>query len=283
MSYEQLRREALNYYPCHYAGSKQVFRGPKKHLVSPYLAFIGSSEIYGKFVPDPFPSLIEQRAGINAVNFGALNAGIDVFLNDHAIMEAASGATVKVLQVMGAHNMSNRYYRVHPRRNDRFLRASKALKAIYSDVDFTEFSFTKHMLTTLKACSAERFELVRDELRAAWLARMRTLCTQLGDGVVLLWVSDVLPVSAADEDQDSEFDHIPLFVNSDMLQALDGVVDGVLTVLPSKRARKEGTAGMIFPEVERAVAEQMLGVQAHQEIAMKLCEKIRDVLVAKRS
>ncbi len=55
-----------------------------------------------------------------------------------------------VIQVMGAHNMSNRFYAVHPRRNDRFLRASLGCcKTIYPEVDFTEFNFTRHMLTAL--------------------------------------------------------------------------------------------------------------------------------------
>ena len=55
-----------------------------------------------------------------------------------------------MIQVSGAQNLSNRFHAVHPRRNDRFLRASTLLKTIYRDVDFTEFNFTRHLLTTLR-------------------------------------------------------------------------------------------------------------------------------------
>ncbi len=36
---------------------------------------------------------------------------------------------------MGAQNLSNRFYAVHPRRNDRFLRASTLMKTIFREVD----------------------------------------------------------------------------------------------------------------------------------------------------
>jgi hypothetical protein len=65
---------------------------------------------------------------------------------------------VTVVQVLAVQNLSNPYYTVHPRRNDRFLRASARLQNLYQDVDFTEFHFTRHMLQTLQMVSAPRFE-----------------------------------------------------------------------------------------------------------------------------
>jgi hypothetical protein len=66
----------------------------------------------------------------------------------------------------GAQNLSNRLYTVHPRRNDRFLRASGILRTIYRDVDFTEFHFTRHMLDHLRCLSEDRFDIVRTN--CAW-------------------------------------------------------------------------------------------------------------------
>jgi hypothetical protein len=57
---------------------------------------------------------------VEAANLGLVNAGIDVFINEPMIQDFCAGAVVTVIQVLGAANMSNRFYAVHPRRNDRF-------------------------------------------------------------------------------------------------------------------------------------------------------------------
>ena len=44
-----------------------------------------------------------------------------VFVNEPTVIDICSKALVTVVQLMGAQNTSNRFYAVHPRRNDRFL------------------------------------------------------------------------------------------------------------------------------------------------------------------
>jgi predicted Zn-dependent protease len=67
-----------------------------------------------------------------------MNAGLDAFLHAPQVLALAGAARVTVVQAMGAQALSNRYYRVHPRRNDRFLGPSPALSALFREVDFTE-------------------------------------------------------------------------------------------------------------------------------------------------
>jgi len=86
---------------------------------------------------------------MSVVNLGVLNAGLDVLSSDPAIVAALGQAEAAVLQITSAHNMTNRFYKVHPRRNDRFLKASSVLRTIYPEVDFTEFHFTRHLLSHL--------------------------------------------------------------------------------------------------------------------------------------
>jgi hypothetical protein len=128
MTYYALGAGALDYLPCRYGTSKLLFRGPRRPLKEPYIAFLGGTETYGKFIANPFPELIEQSIGRTCVNLGCVNAGVDVFATDPQIVKIASGADVTVLQLMGAHNMSNRFYTVHPRRKDRFLKPSTLLQ-----------------------------------------------------------------------------------------------------------------------------------------------------------
>ncbi|EPX82368.1 hypothetical protein Salmuc_04093 [Salipiger mucosus DSM 16094] len=163
-----------------------LFRGPRRSLDESYVAFLGGTETYGRFVAAPFPALAEQRLDRVCVNLGAVNAGPDLYLNDAGALDVAARAELCVVQMMSAQNMSNRFYGVHPRRNDRFLRASEGLQALYPEVDFTEFHFTRHMLGRLREVSAERFAQVTEELRQAWMARMTQLLTVLRGRALLL-------------------------------------------------------------------------------------------------
>ena len=90
-----------DYSPCRYGMSKLVFRGPRRPLEGRYCAVFGGTETYGKFVADPYPTLVEAATGIVMVNLGCVNAGPDVYLNEPAVPAIAAGARVAVLQVPG--------------------------------------------------------------------------------------------------------------------------------------------------------------------------------------
>ena len=107
MSYANPSVESLDYQPCRYGRSKLMFRGPQKQMRGDYIAVLGSTEVLGKFVPEPFPDLLGKRLGVEVVNLGCLNAGLDAFLSDADILSLAGGARVAVVQVMDAHAISN--------------------------------------------------------------------------------------------------------------------------------------------------------------------------------
>lgn len=271
MSFEGLGQGALDYLPCRYGTSKLLFRGPRRSLSEPYVAFLGGTDTYGKFIADPYPSLVEQNLGRMCLNLGCVNAGVDVFLNDPYVPEMTSKADLTVIQVLGAQNMSNRFYSVHPRRNDRLVKASTLLQAIYREVDFAEFNFTRHMLQRLLTLSPGRFETVVEELQQAWTARMKNLIKATDGKVVLLWLSD----RASDAPLSLEHDRDPLFVNREMLHSLSDLVDDIIEVQASEAAIAEGTQGMVFNEMETPAAQHQLGPAIHEEAAAVVTEKLR--------
>jgi hypothetical protein len=252
-----------------------LFRGPRRQMQDRYLAFLGATETYGRFVETPFSAQIERRLGVECVNFGAVNAGLDLYLNEPVILTLAEWASLKVVQVMGAQNMSNRYYAVHPRRNDRFLRAGERLETLYPEVDFTEFHFNRHLLTHLEELSPDRFAAIVEELKYAWVARMKQMLTQLRGGVVLLWFARDRPpqrstqMSAAD----------PLFVDREMIEMLRTRVAHVVEVIPSEVARVEGTQGLIFADHDTCAAHESLGLRAQSEVAETLAPLLAEMLV----
>lgn len=275
MAYERLGESALDYYPCRYGKSKLLFRGPRKRLEKPYVAIIGGTETYGKFVENPFPNVLENSLGQPVVNLGCINAGIDAFSNDDAILGICSDAAVTVVQIPGAQNMSNRYYSVHPRRNDRFLKASRLLATIYSDVDFTEFHFTRHLLTELFEKSPEKFELVRQELKDAWVGRMIAMLNKIGGKIVLLWMADHAP---GENPTNQPLGHDPMFVDRAMLEAISVRTLDLVEVAVQPDEVAAGFDRMIYTALEEPAAMEMLGPVAHEAVAKKLHDAVGRLL-----
>lgn len=226
------------------------------------MAFVGGTETLGRAIDSPFPALVEQEIGEACLNFGQANASVDAFLQDPVVTGACRDALLTVVEVMGAHNVSNRFYTVHPRRNDRFVRASSVLRAIYPEVDFAEVCFTRHLLGQLHAASPDRFAIVREELQAAWSARMRSLLAAIGPRTLLLWLSPHLPSDVPWEERPDPLARDPLFVTRRMLDGLRPLVRGVVMVQPTRRLPGEAT----------------MGAAAHKEAAAALAASIRAAL-----
>lgn len=112
--------------------------------------------------------------------------GIDRHLNDARLTLSARHACAFILRLPPPGNQQNPFYRVHPKRNDRFLRAEPSLKALFPEVDFTAFDFTGHMLGTLHATCPERFARLRAGLAASWLEKMQMLLARMPSRGVLL-------------------------------------------------------------------------------------------------
>jgi hypothetical protein len=264
MSYVTRGDGALDYLPCRYGTSKLLFRGPRRRLDRGYVAVVGGTETYGRFVRQPYPALLEQMTGTRMVNLGYVNAGIDVFLQDDTVMSICAGAEATVVQVLGAQNLTNRFYTVHPRRNDRLLAVSPMLQALYRDVDFAEFNFTRHLLAALEDRSRERFALVVGELRAAWAGRMHQLLQRIGGRKILLWIGEEAPGHRSPPGTRAPD---PLFVTRDMIEELRPLVSDVVVVVEDPEARAAGTAGMVFDPADAVLAEASANGAVHRQVA----------------
>ena len=256
MTYDMLGSGALDYLPCRYGTSKLTFRGPRRALEGPYVAFLGGIVTFGKFIEQPFPLRVEHLTGVTPVNFGQVNAGLDVFANDASILEVAAQAKVTVMEATGAANMSNRFYTVHPRRNDRFLHAMPDLRRLYHDVDFTQFSFTHHMLGHLQQKDAVRFTEVQRVLQRTWVRRMRRLLPQLSEEVILLRVQ---------MEGDS-----PVGVVDDMIDRLGQLLSAVADIPDTQLFEEETPVGMAFNLLEEQAAKAVPQPHVHAAIAQAL-------------
>lgn len=271
MAYAFPSAGALDFATCTYGGSRLTFRGPKRDTERAYVSVIGGSHTYGKFVRAPFPDLLERALGLPVVNLGQQNAGIDVFLNDPATLAIAAKSSVAVVQMLGPQNNSNRFYAVHPRRNDRFLAAKPALRELFPKVDFTEFNFTRHLLLALQQHSPERFQILSAELRQVWIAHMRRLLAQLPCPKLLVWISETAPVAVQDA---NDLLANTMLIDRDMITEIAPFATRLVQAIPSSEARVMGLEGMDFVPQDLPSAAASLGPYAHREI----CDTLHSVI-----
>jgi Domain of unknown function (DUF6473) len=250
---------------CRYGSSRLLFRGPQRDVRGQYCVVLGGTETYGRYVARPFPDLVEQALGVPVVNLGLPNAGLDAFVQDADVMHLVAGARAVVVQVLGAQNLSNRFYAVHPRRNDRFLGAHAGLRSLFPEVDFTEFNFTRHMLQSLNRVSADRFAIVALELRSVWMERMQTLLAQ-AQRPILLWAAPVAPLPGTGRLEDRLY---PTLVTERMMQAVRPLAVGCVEV---------AIAGEAHALLVDAAAVGTPGPAAHRAITQGLVRMLQEVV-----
>lgn len=266
MAFDYLGVGALDYFPCRYGASKLLFRGPKISTSGKYCVAIGGSETFGKFVEQPYPELLANLTDRRVINLGCMYAGAEVFLNDPSVMEICNNAELTVVQLTGAQNMSNRFYSVHPRRNDRFLGGTSLLYTVFQELDFTDVHFTGHLLSKLQKTSASRFQMVRDELQSEWVCNMKSLLDGIGGKVVLLWLADHRPGDSQQKGRGLE----TMLLEPDMIDQLVDHHDGLVEIVATPDEITAGHDRMVFSMLEEPAARQMLGPIAHQEAARQL-------------
>lgn len=267
MTFEHVGVDALDYQLCRYGTSNLAFRGPKTEIDGRYCAVIGGTECFGKFIEQPFPALLSNMLNRKVVNLGCKNAGVDAFARDDTVLDICSGAEVTIVQITGAQNLSNRFYSVHPRRNDRFLNSSGVLHAIYRDLDLTHINFTRHLVEELEQAEPAKFTRVRDELKQNWVTKMQNMLSRIDGKIILLWMADHSP-DQADHPAASGAD--PLFVDREMLNQLGGSADALVEIVSSPDEVQAGWRRMLFTAIEEMAAREMLGPVVHERAAKRL-------------
>ncbi len=263
----------LDYQLCSLPGSRLQFRGPLPDLDNPFVAVLGGTESFGKYVETPYPALLADWLGLPVANLSIPQAGLSLFSDEPVLLDAASRAEVTVLQVLGAQNMSNRLYSVHSRRNDRFLGVSPALRELFPKVDFTEINFTGHLLAALSATSDSAFATLVEELKWAWVQRMRRILSIIRGEVLLLWISE----RPMQHSSGRCADHEPHFVDAAMVDELRNDLAGVVEVTVLRQTQD----GKIFEISEMDAAMKLPGPSVHRQIAEALAPAFQNTGLAR--
>ncbi|WP_234899569.1 DUF6473 family protein [Ruegeria lacuscaerulensis] len=272
MSYYQTGSGVPEDAVCRYSGSRLWFRGPERSLDTPYMACIGGTETFGRFVETPFASVLEDKLDRRCLNLGSLFCGVDALCRDSGLQSLMDKAELCVLQAPDLLGQSNRFYRVHPRRNDRFLAATDDLISLYPDVDFADVNFVHHLMALLRDHQDARFEAVADELRRNWLKQMRALLEKLDVPVILLCLQVVGQSDGGDPADEAD---VPLSLG--LLDAVRPFCAAIVRETVSVSGQSDELEDMLFGTLQQPMAEYMIGPAAHRTIAEALAGPIRDL------
>ena len=249
--------------------SRLALRPLDLDLNEPFVAVLGGSETCARAVNKPYPAQLETMLGMPVANLGVMHAGVTLFSEEDWILELASRASLTVFQVMGAQNMSNPMYSVHPRRNDRFVSASKRLKSLVPDVELAEVHFTGHLLSQLSDCRPDVFRQIVEELRQCWVAKMRDVLAKVSNDVLLLRLTD-----HSKDVPDVDLRSNPLFITDDMMSALEPSVAGVIECEVARFADRSPT---------NPAGRGWGGPEFHRNVAMKLKEPVSKLTGSKKA
>jgi hypothetical protein len=119
-------------------------------------------------------------------------------------------------------------------------------------------------VTTLEADSDEKFGMVRQELKDAWVARMKTMIQKMPTNLVLLWVSDHSPDDTA---ACNTIHGDPLFVDRDMIEEIRPLVKAVVEVVSTQKEIDDGYELMSFSDLDALSAREMLGPVVQSKVA----------------
>lgn len=228
MGYQRPDRAFIDYQAYRWGRLGQEFRGPPPDLDRPYVACIGGAQTFGRYVARPWPALLGDRLDRQTANFGAADAGPGFYLADSQVLEALCDADLCIVQVMSARALSNRLYQVRPRRNHQLKSVSPALRRMFPHIGDDAFASARDLLDAAAAEDADRFLAIVEELRAAWVARMRSLLRAIHTRKILFWFSERTPDEGPPPGARVSATKDPHHVDRAMLDALDAEVDATV-------------------------------------------------------
>ncbi|MFQ6553503.1 DUF6473 family protein [Aestuariibius insulae] len=271
-----------DYQDCRYGQSRLAFRGPMVVPDDRTITFIGGAETFGRYMEVPFPTLVSRKMNRPVVNLGFPNAGPDLLGSDPDLIEICNRSAAVVFQVPDALNLSNRLYRVHRRRNDRFIGASGQLRDLFEDVDFSQFTFTRHMLGAVWEAAPDQFDVLRTEMQTAWRHRMRVLLSRFTVPVILLWLSDKPPRPPHWGDEGNPLATRPILVSGEMLKAAGEHASRTIVVVPNAHDIEEGQTDLILPPDTTDLASGALGTLAHDQAARAVIDTLGKLGIGKK-
>src|SRR5947208_1072268 len=157
---------------------EREFRGPPIDLDKPYLACVGAAQTFGRFVHEPYPTLLGRRLGLPVLNLGLGGVGPRHFAK-RKYLNLINRAEAVVFQVMSGRSASNSLFD-----NSEGGALTGTTPLAPAPIRAEEF-----LARAAETLSRPEFEKIIAETRADYVAEFLALLDKVAVPRILLWLS----------------------------------------------------------------------------------------------
>jgi len=192
--------------------SPLVIRGPalSGREKDGYFACVGAAQTFGRFCEKPYPTLLQERLGLPALNLGRGGAGPAFFLRSaDALFDHINRSRFAVVQVMSGRSAGSSLFR------------SDGLGFYHRISDGTPLSADDAFRALLREGDRSLLHRVVQETRSSWTDSFRELLRRIEVPTVVLWFSVRAPHYPEGQGSLAEvFGEFPQLVNHSMIEAV---------------------------------------------------------------
>ncbi|MFQ5623773.1 MAG: DUF6473 family protein [Paracoccaceae bacterium] len=271
-------REILEFDTYRFGRSRMPFRGPRPDISGRFVACLGGCDTIARFVKSPYPLLLERRLGLPVANWGSPDATPADFLADPVLLEACSGASACVVQVMPAVNISGALYALFHRRAGVRSGPRDILRLLEPVLDPERYWYCTQTIGRIRASREGVFSLAENELRLAWIFRMQALLRAIRPPKILLWMAQRAPGDPSGGMSVRSPGAPPSLVNRPMLDAVAPFADGLVeyTAPPDEAWGRDGDR--IYRNGQEILAHRHAGGDMHRAAARALARALEPFL-----
>jgi hypothetical protein len=256
LGYQQRDNEIVDY-QLYELDQGLFLRGPcpPSLAVDAYFACVGAAQTFGCFCTAPYPSILQERLGLPALNLGIAGAGPSFFARNQHLIELMNRARFVVVQVMSGRSVDNSQFE------------SGGLELLTRRADGVKLGAEPAYRDLLTNQGVTRVRQIIAETRENWVADYRQLMESIRARKLLFWFSKRGPDYTEQlADVHALFGEFPQLVNKPMVDRIKDCADDYVECV-SKRGSPQPLINRFTGEPAAIVGRADLGARRQESNA----------------
>lgn len=263
--YQERDREVVDYEMFWLGNTRLLFRGPRPSSLDKgdYFTCIGAAQTFGCFCDDPYPKLLADSLGIEALNLGYGGAGPEFFNRRDDLIEYLNHGRFVIVQAMAGRSQSNSVFycgglESQVRRSDRH--------SMGADTAYAEFMAGSSWLRSLppEILTSKFAKLIRRprvgnllvETRKNWIESHRSLFSKVKVPIIFFWYSKRSPdYEVSLSSQWGMFGEFPQMIDRETVDSVVGMSDRYVECVTKRGSPQRLYSRFTGAEVEVNPAE----------------------------
>ncbi len=201
-------------------------RGPRPEGLTEgsYFVCMGAAQTFGRFCPEPYPTLLGKMLEMPPLNLGRGGAGFSFFRDNENLLRYVNRARFAVIQIMAARSESNSLFN------------SKGLGYYYRVSDGEGIGCDDAFRELLARKDTRLLKEIIAQTRENWVTSCHELLSRISVPKILFWFSTRGPDYRENlvSNLEALFGEFPQLVNARMIEQIRGKADAYVECLSKK-------------------------------------------------